>query len=251
MLRRNLMPTAHDAALEKRESGLDGIGVNVSVHVTPRTVIDGLVILDARFPHGDRICRGIIGEHDFYVFADVLADELRQCARLRIFGVEEAEIAVALTDAHHHILVVPTSGLPSIAIFAANVSHIHFDLPIQHRHVGLGHRVTDAVTEVPCGFVTHTDCALNLASRHALLRFAEQMGCEEPFREGQVRIVEYRARSNGELIVTVLAVEETLFGFEFHRWPIAAQAARAFRPAQANQEFLALVFGREKGVYIN
>lgn len=251
MLRRNLMPTAHDAALEKRESGLDGIGVNVSVDVAPLAVIDDFVILDARFPHGNGVSRGIIGEHDFYVFADVLADEFRQCARLRIFGVEEAEIAVALTDAHHHILVVPTSGLPSIAIFAANVSYIHFDLPIQHRLVGLGHRVTDAVTEVPCGFVTHSDCALNLASRHALLCLTEQMGREKPFRQGQVRIIEHGAGRDGELIVTILAVEEALSGFQFNRWPIAAQAAGTFRPAQANQKLLALVFGREKGVYIN
>ncbi len=252
MLRANVMPSAHDAALEKRESGFDCVGVDIPVHIAPLAVVDGLVILDTRFPHGDGVSRGIIGEHDFHILADILSDEFRQRTRLCIFGVEEPEIAVALANAHNYVLVVPTSGLSLIAVFPANVSHIHFNLSVQHRFVGLGHCMTDAVTQIPRCFVSaDPEGALNLASGHALLRFTEQERCGEPFHKGQVGIIEHGSGCNRKLVVAIFAVEELLVSFQFDYIPVAAQAARAFREAQADKKFAALGIGWEHGVDVN
>src|SRR5579863_10320871 len=100
MLGAQSVPRAHDAALEQREGGFDGIGVNVSHDIAPCCVIDGLVILASSFPHGGNVCDVVIGENDFYIFTDILADIFCKSARLCVVRVEEAEIAVALADSN-------------------------------------------------------------------------------------------------------------------------------------------------------
>ncbi len=44
MLRGNTVPCAHNAPLEQRERGFDGVGMNVPVNITPLLVLDGLVL---------------------------------------------------------------------------------------------------------------------------------------------------------------------------------------------------------------
>jgi len=252
MLRGNLMPCSHDAALEKRECGFDGVRVNVAIDVTSRSVVDGLVILASSFPHGGDVRNVVIRENHFHVFADILADVLSERARLRIVSVEEPEIAVALADADDHFLVIVLCDMPFTAHLAANVGCIHFNLAVQHRLFGLSHCVPDAMAEIPCCFVTSDSKGpLNLAGRNSLFRFAEEQGCHEPTHKGQVRIIEHGARCDGELVVTVFAVEEMLFGFEQGDWPFAAQAARTLWEAQAGEQFAALGVRREHGIDVN
>ena len=71
------------------------------------------------------------------------------------------------------------------------------------------------------------------------------------FVERQVRVIEDRASRDGELVVTIFAVVESLFGFKFDNGHLAARAADAFGPAQASKQFAALFIGRKHGVYIN
>ena len=238
--------------LKKRECGFDGVGVNVSVHIAALTVNDGLVILDSCFPHGDGVGIEIIGEHHFHVLTDVLADVFGECAGFCVLRVEESESAVALTDANYHFFVVHAGADAFPAIHSADVGGIHFDFAVQHGLVGQGHCMADAVAEIPRCFVTaDPEGPLNLASRHSLPRFAEQECCGKPLHERQVRIVEHGPGCNRKLIVAIFAVEELLIGVKFDHIPVAAQAARAFREAQAGQKFAAFGVGRKHSVDVN
>jgi hypothetical protein len=66
-----------------------------------------------------------------------------------------------------------------------------------------------------------------------------------------VGVIEDRASGDGELVITVLTIKELLLSFEFPHGGLAAQAARAFREAQASQKFPALGIGREHDVNVN
>ncbi len=247
----NSVPRSHDAAFEKRECGFNGIGVNVSHDVHARTVINLFVVRSIGLPHGGIIRGGVIGENYFHIFGDILSDVLSERSTFGVSGMEKAEIAIALADADHHFFVIHASDTAFALIPSAHVSNVHLDLAIQHRFIGLRHGVPDAMAEVPSGLVTHSDRALNLASGHALLRFAEQVCGEKPFGQCQVGIVKHRAGSDGELIVTILAVEQVLRRLQFHNGAFAAQALGAFGEAETNEQIAAPIFGRKKSVYIN
>ncbi len=251
MLGANPVPRSHDATLEKRESGFDRIGVNVSHDVHARTVVNLFVVGPLSLPHGGIIRGSVVGEDYFHILGDVLSDVLSERSTLGVVGMEESEIAVALTDADYHFLVVILCDMALAAIHTADVGNIHLDFAIQHRLISLSHSVTDAMAKVPCRFVAHSDCALNLAGRHSLLRLAEQVSGQEPLAEREMRIVEHRAGRDGELIVTVFAVEELFVSVQLDHGAFAAQALRAFGEAETDKQFAALIFSAKQSVYIN
>lgn len=252
MLGAQTVPRSRDTAFEERESGFDGIGVNVAHDVYAAAVVNSLVVFPASLSHCCDVRHVVIGENHVHILGDVLLDVPSQRARLRVLGVEEAEIAVALADTENHFFVVHACHAALAAILPTNVSGIHFHLSVEHGLVSLRHSVPDAMAEIPCCFVSaDTERALNLASRHSLLRFAKQHRSGKPLEQRQVGIIEHRASRDAELIVAILAVEELLFGFQFDHGSLAAQAARTFGPAQAYQQFAAFLFGREQGMNIN
>lgn len=247
----NPMPRSHDAALEKGESGFNGVGVNVAHDVYAGTVVNLLVIRPLGFPHG-RFVRGcVVSENDFHILADILADVLCECSPFGVSGMEEPEITVTLADTDHHFFVVHAGDTAFALVPSADVSNVHLHLAVKHRLIGLGHGVPDAMAEKPRCFVAHSDRALNLAGGHAFLRFTEKMRREKPLGEWEVRIVKHGAGCNGELVVTVFAVEELLVGVEFDHGAFTAQAARSFREAEPHKQLAALIFGAKQGVYIN
>lgn len=251
MLEADSMPCSHDAALEKREGGFNGVCVNIPVHVATLAVNDGFVILDSGLLHGERVSPEIISENHFHIFADVLSDVFCERAGFRILRVEKAEFTVTLSNTEHSGFIGHAIDDALTAIHAADVGRIHFDLAVHHGLIGLRHCVTDAMAEIPCGLVAHSNSPMDLMGTHALLRFAEQVCSQKPFRKWQVGIVEHGAGGNGELIVAILTVEELFFRFEFYHGSVAAQAARAFGPAQTDKQGAALLFGGEQGVYIH
>lgn len=250
MLRADTMPATHDTALQERECGLDCVGVGVSFGVDAKLVADRLVL--TLFPQVLRrafVGVGIVGIQDVQIFAQVLADVLRESSAPRILGMEEAEFAAALANPNNDLFVGESEW---ILCFAADVGFIHFNLAVEHGLLAFDHRGADSVTQIPCRLVaSESECALNLASRHALFGFAEQQRSEKPFCEWQVGIVEDRASGHRELVVTLFAVVESLFGFEFRCVHVASRAADAFRPAQTSKHLAALFIGRKHGVYIN
>ena len=251
MLGANPVPRSGDAALEKREGGFDGVGVNVPHDIHAGTVVNFLVVGPLSLSHGGIVRGRIIRENDFHVLADILADVLRERSALSISRMEEAEIAIALANADHYFLVVEPCDMSFSFDLAANVGNVHLYFAVEHGLVGLRHGMADAMAEVPRRFVAHSDRSLNLAGRHSLLRFTEQVRREEPLAERQVRVVEHRAGSDGELIVTVFAVEELFVGIQLDHRAFAAQTLRAFGEAETNQKLAAPIFGVKQRVYIN
>src|SRR5947209_4617029 len=84
MLGAESVPRSHDSALEKRECRFDGVGVNVPHDIDAAAMLDSLVVLVSSLLNGYRIRGCVVGHNHIYIFADIFADELRQCSGLRI-----------------------------------------------------------------------------------------------------------------------------------------------------------------------
>src|SRR5258708_7687960 len=182
----NSVPSSNDAALKQRECRFYSVGVDVSDYIASFAVVDGLVIVPSRLPHGDDVRNMVIGEDNLYVLTDILADVLSKSSRFRILRVEEAKIAVALTNANHYFLVIVFCDVALTANLSANVSGVHFYFAVQHGLIALRHSVPYAVTEIPSRLVAaNSKRALNLASGHALLRLTEQERCGKPLHNEQ------------------------------------------------------------------
>jgi len=247
MLGRYFVPSADDAALEQGESRFHGICVNIAADIFFR-VADGLVELLLVHRESKGIDRGFVGKDDFHIFADVFCHYFANRLRGRGIDVKQSQFTVTLADADNNLLV---GARESATGLAADVGLINLKNAVHHGLLAFDHGGTDSVAEIPGCFVAHSDRALNLAGGHTLLCFAEQVCGEKPLCKRQVGIVEHRAGSNRELIVTVFAVEELLFRFQLDHGSLAAQAARAFRPAETDEQFAAFIFGTEQGIYIN
>ena len=256
MFRADLVPTSDDPALQERESRFDRIGVNVSIHVMAAAMIDGLVTLtpDAGFIHRKRVGAVVVCDHDFNVSADVLLDVLRQRTRLCVIGMEESQIATALPDTDYDLFVL-SPATADTALLAAEVGFVHFDRTVEHGPIHFFHGCSDTVTEIPCrligAVVLAPDRALKLVGTHALLGFTKQEGGEKPLLQWQMGIIEDRASRDGELVVTVLAIEELFRSLKLDRWHLAAWTLRANGPAQAHKNFAALFVGVEQVYNVN
>jgi len=253
MLRADLVPRSHDAALEEREGGFNGVRVDISAHVFFRFVVDCLVLpaVDASFNHGRWIASQFVSDHDLHVGADIFLDVLGQRARLRICRMKKPQIAAALPDADYDfflILAVPDS---LASLFSAYIGFVHFDSTVEHRLVYLLHRVPDAVTEIPCGlvgtFVLAPDRAPDLISGHSFAGFAEQQRDREPFGQFQVGVMKDGASGNGELVIAILAIEQLGRGRKPDNFTgLASRTLGAFWPAQPLQQIAAFIIGREQ-----
>jgi hypothetical protein len=253
VFRADSMPRTDNSALQERECGLNGIGIDIALGINVEFVSDSFVsaILPKMFccaPIGQRI----IGEKNFHVFTDVLADVLFKGSRLCILRVEKPKIAAPLTNADNRFLVGEAGGLSLSPVLAADIGFVHFDFAIQHRFACFDHCCPDAMAEIPRRLIaSESKGALNLASGHALLCFAEKQCSDEPLRKRQVRVIKDRASGDCELIVAIFAVVESLFGCQFHDGHLAARALNAFGPAQLSQNLAALFIGWEHPIYVN
>src|SRR5579872_4707927 len=103
MLRADLMPRPHDAALEKREGRFDGVGMNVPIDVDMAFMSNGFVLLDIiSSPHRIGISRPLISHDYIDIFAHVLSNERGQSRAFSILSMEESHIATTLTYAQNN-----------------------------------------------------------------------------------------------------------------------------------------------------
>jgi len=252
MLGADFMPRSEDAALQERESRFDGVGMNIALHIDMELVTDGFVPpIFSEMLRCAPVGVEVIRKQNFDILANILADEFFERAAFHVRRMKEAQIAAALPNADYVFFVVPSRRFPAPAIHAADVRFIHLNLAIEHGPLAFHHRCADSVAEIPCGFVTHAERALNLTGRHSFLGLAEQERSEKPLCKWQMGVIENRASGNSELIVAILAVEQLLFGFQFDSGHLAARALRASGPAQPRQQFAALLVCRKERVYVN
>ena len=98
MFRRDFMPRSHNATFEQRESGLDGIGMNVSMCVLAG-MIDRFMHSLFQLVQGPRIDSRFVSHNHFDLTANVGVDDLFHRGGLRILGADQSRIAVALANA--------------------------------------------------------------------------------------------------------------------------------------------------------
>lgn len=199
MLRIHFMPRSNNAPLEQTESGFYGIGVNVSMSVAS-AVVNRAVLFLLNLSERPRVDSRFIGKNHFDITPDIRFDDCGNRFRLSVLRVNQPEVAVALTESDNHFL--DTSRTPAASL-AAYVGFINLYRSAQlFDWLSFLHRFADAVTEIPRRIVASVKRALNLERRHSLFGFAHKEHGGEPLRQGQVRVMEYRARRDGELIAT-------------------------------------------------
>ena len=245
----NAMPCSNDAPFKKRERGFYRVGVNVSSkpHVLFCTMVDRLVLCIA-----DSLTIGapFVGDDYVYILRDVFLNVSRQRSRLGIFSVKEANGTTALANADYGLFVtVSESSLTVAALIAADIGFVHLDSAVQQWPITFAHGGTDAMAEIPCGFVAHAQHALYLIRAHTLAGFTDQVSSNEPLQQRQMGIVEDGSSGNTELIIAVFAVKQ-LRGESRQRARLAAWAFRAKRPAQPFQKFAAAVVRIKCSSYI-
>src|SRR2546422_8922010 len=132
MLCADLMPRAHDAPLQQRESILDGVSVNLTHYVDFPAVVDGPMVLHPGLLHGELVGGEVVGHDYVHILADVLADVLRERSRLYILSMEEAQITIPLANADDDFFVLQPCACSASLVLAADVGFVHLDGAIQH-----------------------------------------------------------------------------------------------------------------------
>ena len=208
MLCAEVMPRSHDSALEKRERVLDGIGVNISDHINFLAMVDCLVLVlvDSSPNHRFGIANPVIGDDLVQIDTHAVFEVLGECFGLRILDMIEPEIATTLPDADYDFFLGSMRSASTL-FDAADIGFVHFDCAIEHWFIDLCHCSADAMAEIPSRFVADSERALNLACRHAFLRFTQQQSRHKPLSQRQVGIVEDRPGCDGELIAALAARE--------------------------------------------
>ena len=107
------------------------------------------------------------------------------------------------------------------------------------------------MTEIPSGFITHSERPLNLFRRHSLTRLEQKQHREEPCFERKVCVVKNRLRRDAELVVAFRALKLLLCGELEYRMALAAQTPYTERPAEPFQKFSAQILSLKRPVYIN
>jgi hypothetical protein len=252
MLRADTMPRSHDAALQETESGFDRIGMNVAVNVDAILVADSFVLRGRNSSSGHCVwvSSELIRHDDINILAHVFADILRHGASLRIFGVKESQIAIALTDANNYFFGFLASVDAQPDFLSADVGFVHLDSTAQHWLVYFPHRRTNAMAEIPSSFVADSKGTLHLISGESLACFHKQNNSGEPSGQRKVRIVEHGSGSHGEVILTLGTIELFIGLDPRDMRAVAPWAVNTIWPTQSNQNLSALVVCVEQPLYV-
>ncbi|MGD0975100.1 MAG: hypothetical protein ABR866_13515 [Candidatus Korobacteraceae bacterium] len=163
--------------------------------------------------------------------------------------MNKAEFAIALADTKHYLFVVEFSSVSLMV--TADVGLIDLNRAVQHRAIRLEHGSADAMAEIPCCLVADSKFPLHLICGVPLAGFAHQKSSNEPFRQGQVRVIKDRTSGHRELIITVFAVEQLLRRRQLRNRTVTAGTLRRVRPTQAAKHFTAFFVGIKQIHHVN
>jgi hypothetical protein len=248
MFRADSVPCPHDAALQKRESRLNGIGVNLSVHIDAALVLDSLVLCgwNSSAAHGISISGEFIGNEYVYIFANVLLDVLRQCAGFRIRNMEEPKITATLPDSDDNLFGFFASVNAISDLLPANIGFVHLYGASQHLLIVFLHSGPNAMAEVPRCLVADSQGALHLISGEPLSRFYEKQDSDKPLAKGKMGVIENRSDRDGKLVIAIGAPQQLDVAQAHNTASLASRTFRAKGPAQPFQDFPAFIIGREQ-----
>lgn len=184
MLRGDFVPRTNDPTLEQREGRLYGVR---AVNVLLRAVVHDAMLMrwHRSLLESRRVGYKVVRHDHVNITRNVLADVLRQRARLRIFRMEEPQVAVTLTDADDNLLgpLACVNALADLLWFGC-----------------LLYSVADAMAEIPSCPIVNLQHPMKLVSTHPFLGLAKQVDRKKPLRERQVCIVKHRTSRNRELV---------------------------------------------------
>src|SRR5205814_482042 len=118
---------------------------------------------------------------------------------------------------------------------------------------GFFHGSTNAMAQIPCrlvrAFMQTPDGSFQLVCAHTLLGFTEQKHSHKPDWQWQMRIMEDRIASDGELVLTANAFVPGVF-LQAGNSPIfASWTGDTFWPAQTFQQFTAPIISRVQSIH--
>src|SRR5262245_2562828 len=150
--------------------------------------------------------------------------------RFRLVGMEVLET---------HLLVGAREG----SLVGSRIRPVPIGLPRAVDAGRLAQRGADPVLGEPGGLVAPAEQLVELVRREAVIRVEQQLDCEEPLPDRQVRVVEDGARGEAEEVPTAAAVEARPVANHADRSPVAPRAADAVGPAQLLEIAPAVLFG--------
>src|SRR2546425_4176993 len=163
MLRRDFMPSSHNAALEERECRFHRVCMHIAVSVFLR-VVNGLVLFFRQLIQGPRIDRGFIGHNDFHILAHMTRDDLPNGCGRGILGSDKAKFAVPLANANYYCFLALWTPSPG---FPAHIRFIYLNCAIERLGSYFQHRSADSVAQIPCRLIADSERALNLTGRYS------------------------------------------------------------------------------------
>jgi len=95
------------------------------------------------------------------------------------------------------------------------------------------------MTEIPGGLVADVQASLELIGGNSLLGFCHEVYSEEPFPEGQMRVMENRSRRDRELITASITIKLAALLYAAYLVRTATRAFNAIRPFEGFQTILA------------
>jgi hypothetical protein len=252
MFRADVMPGPSDPPLEKRKGILYGVGMDIVDDINLRAVVDRLVLalMDSGFNHRLGISNPIVRNDFVQIHTHAVFQVFCERLRLRVLGVEEPQLATALSDADDNFRLGSVRATSTV-LDAANVGFVHFDCPADHWLIDFGHRSANTVAEIPSRLIADSERSLNLAGRHSLLRFAKQRGRKKPLRKRKVRVIKNGSSHHAKLIATIGALKLGLSKEARNRPAFTAGARHPFWPPQTLKKFPALFFCSELTVHFN
>ena len=238
----DMVVATDDGALEEAPYVLDAVGVDVVAHPFLDAVVHGFV---SRVVVGDA-CVGwpLVGIDGFGIVGDVFLDPGVKGLPVPSVDNLHLDLAFAFHGTNDGGFVRALS-LADANLFAANPCFIHFDGAAQQLTIAVAHGLTNAMAEIPGCLVADTDRTLDLVGADALLGLDHQIDGDEPLPERELRVVEDRARGDGEAVAAVVAIELVACCDLGDGAGTATRASYAVGPAQLFQVFPASIFGAE------
>ncbi len=200
MFNRNLMPRSYNAALKEAEGRLNRVGRDAHslfvAYVFISVMVDGLV-LAAILRRVEVVNLRFVGHDDIHGLVHIASNDVVNGFLVHMVNRDEVQMPFTLSDADYWRVLLP---LFRVLGFAADIHLINFDRSTEFV-ICFGHGSAYAMAQIPRGFVTDSECTLDLIRRHSLAALTEQVGAEKPLPQVQMGVVKDRRGSDRELVM--------------------------------------------------
>jgi hypothetical protein len=204
--------SAFESPLYEAPEILQPVRVYLPVHVFFGVVNDLVNIFLVQSP----IRVAIIGREIRTIF-DVISYESLQGFAGAIFNNHSPHFAATLQDSADDNFVGSAFGQSGLSHFGAFVfvhesgltadeGFVNFDVPLKFSRIFILHCESDSVKHEPCGFLSYSDCAVNLVRGNSILAVGNHPRSGKPFIESDGTVLKYGSYLSAELFLGVFAL---------------------------------------------